>query len=64
MIKYAGPISSCILILKILLVYVYKIMDILEKSLMWGWHFFIFCNKNGNVHCTSITIICSEYFSM
>jgi hypothetical protein len=31
MIKYVGPISSCILILKILLVYIYKLKDILEK---------------------------------
>jgi hypothetical protein len=31
MIIYVGPISSCILILKILLVYVYKFKDVLEN---------------------------------
>jgi hypothetical protein len=31
MIKYVGPISSCIFILQIFLVYVYKFKDILEK---------------------------------
>jgi hypothetical protein len=36
MIIYVGPISSCILFLKILLVYIYTFRYILENTLMWG----------------------------
>jgi hypothetical protein len=63
MITYVGPISSCISILKILLVYVYKFKDIF-KNFNVGVTFVLFRNQNGTIHCTSLTIICSEYYSM
>ena len=47
MIKYVGPISSCILILKILLVYVYKLKDILETLNVGVNFFFYFVIKMG-----------------
>jgi hypothetical protein len=47
MIKYVGPNSSCIFILNIYYLYIYKLKDILKKTLMWVLHFYYSVIKMG-----------------